>query len=80
VFRAPLASYTVLTLLGSAIWCFALAGVGYGVGTSWERFHEDFRYVDYAVAALIVAGLALLVLRHRSGRLGRRAAARDSSG
>src|SRR5438067_8796196 len=32
VFEMPLAPYTVLTLVGSAIWAFALAGVGYGLG------------------------------------------------
>ena len=51
VFRAPLGRYTVLTLIGSAVWCFALAGVGWAVGSSWERFHHDFRYADYVVVA-----------------------------
>ena len=73
VFRSPLPRYTLLTLLGSAAWCFALAGVGWGVGEGYERFHEDFRYVDYAVIALVVAGLAWLVLRRRSNRLAPRA-------
>ena len=56
VFRMPLAPYTVLTLLGSAIWAFAIAGAGYGLGSSYERFHHDFRYVEFAV----VAGVLLL--------------------
>ena len=66
VFRMRLAPYTILTLLGSAIWCFALAGAGWAVGRSWERFHSDFRFVDYAVALAIVATVALVVLRWRS--------------
>ena len=72
VFRAPLGRYTVLTLIGSAVWCFGLAGVGWAVGASWERFHEDFRFADYAVAAAIVAGVAVIVwkvvARRRKGR------------
>ena len=32
VFRVKLGRYTVLTLAGSALWCFALAGVGLGGG------------------------------------------------
>ena len=56
VFEAPLRRYTVLTLLGSAIWCFALAGVGWALGVNWEDFHHAFRYVDYAIVAPIVAG------------------------
>src|SRR5262245_35347307 len=72
VFRAPLGRFTVLTLIGSAVWCFGLAGVGWAVGASWERFHEDFRFADYAVAAAIVAGVAVIVwkvvARRRKGR------------
>jgi membrane protein DedA with SNARE-associated domain len=74
VFRMRLAAYTILTLLGSAIWCFALAGAGWAVGRSWERFHSDFRFVDYAVALAIVVAVAWVVLRWRSARLARRAA------
>ena len=74
VFRMRLAPYTILTLVGSAIWCFALAGVGWAVGRNWERFHSDFRFVDYAIGLAVVAAAAWLVLRWRSARLARRAA------
>jgi membrane protein DedA with SNARE-associated domain len=79
IFRMPLWRYTVLTLIGSAAWAFALAGAGYGLGNSYERFHRDFRFADYAVAAAIVALAAyLIVRRRRSSRLASRAP--DSSG
>jgi membrane protein DedA with SNARE-associated domain len=79
IFRMPLARYTVLTLIGSAVWAFALAGAGYGLGNSYGRFHSDFRFADYAVAAAIVALVAyLIVRRRRSSRLSSRAP--DSSG
>ncbi len=79
IFRMPLWRYTVLTLIGSAVWAFALAGVGYGLGNSYERFHRDFRFADYAVAAAIAALAAyLIVRRRRSSRLSSRAS--DSSG
>jgi membrane protein DedA with SNARE-associated domain len=75
VFRSRLGPYTVLTLIGSAIWCFALAGVGWALGSQWERFHENFHYVDYAVLAGIAVLLAyVLVRRRRSTRMARRAA------
>ena len=71
VFRAPLGRYTTLTLVGSAVWCFALAGVCWGVGTSWERFHRGFRYADYVVVLLLAAGVAWiawkLIARRRRG-------------
>jgi membrane protein DedA with SNARE-associated domain len=58
VFRAPLGRYSVLTLIGSAIWCFGLAGVGWALGRRWEDFHSAFHYVDYAIVATIAAGAA----------------------
>src|SRR6186997_364092 len=61
VFHAPLRRYTVLTLLGSAIWCFALAAVGWALGSQWEEFHQYFKYVDYLIVAAIAAGVAYLV-------------------
>ena len=78
VFRVPLWRYTVLTLVGSAVWCFALAGVGWGLGRSYERFDHDFRYVEYAIAAAVVALIAYLTLRRRSRLAGGRA--EDSAG
>ena len=61
VFRAPFRRYTVLTLLGSAIWCFGLAGVGWALGSRWEDFHSVFKYVDYLIVAAIAAAIAFLV-------------------
>jgi membrane protein DedA with SNARE-associated domain len=61
VFRAPFRRYTILTLIGSAVWCFGLAGVGWALGSRWEDFHRAFHYVDYAILASIAAGVAFLV-------------------
>ena len=72
--RVPLARYTVLTFVGSAVWCFGLAAIGWALGASWERFHEAFRFADYAVGALVVAIAVWLVLRWRSSKLAGRAA------
>ena len=79
IFRMPFWRYIVFTLIGSAVWAFALAGAGYGLGNSYERFHRDFRFVDYAVAVAILALVAyLIVRRRRSSRLS--SGARDSTG
>jgi membrane protein DedA with SNARE-associated domain len=73
VFGMPFAPYTILTLIGSAIWAFAIAGAGYGLGSSYERFHHDFRYVEYAVAAGVVLLAAYLIYRLRKpGKVTRR--------
>jgi membrane protein DedA with SNARE-associated domain len=71
VFRSPFPRYTLLTLLGSAIWAFALAGAGWGVGTGYQRVHEDFRWVDYAVIAVVCVAAVWLLLRRRSTKLAR---------
>ena len=55
IFEMPLAPYTLFTLIGSALWAFAFAAIGYAVGSNYERFHHFF---DIA----LVAGAALLVL------------------
>jgi membrane protein DedA with SNARE-associated domain len=72
--RMRLDAYTLLTLLGSAIWCFALAGVGWGLGASYKRFHHEFEYVEIAIVVLAVAAVAWLWRRRRSSKLAARAA------
>src|SRR5947209_17679110 len=49
VFEMPLAPYTLYTAVGSAVWAFVIAGVGYALGTSYERFNHGFKYAEYAV-------------------------------
>ncbi|HEX6984364.1 MAG TPA: DedA family protein [Planctomycetaceae bacterium] len=62
VLEAPFVRYTLLTLAGSAIWCFGFAGAGYLAGASWEDLHHAFRYFDYLVAAAIVGVIAWVVV------------------
>lgn len=68
VFASPLVPYTLLTLLGSLLWCFAFAGVGWGVGGRWESFHHNFRYADYVAVALLLALAAAALLHRRHDR------------
>lgn len=68
IFEVRFWRYTWLTLLGSAIWAFALAGVGYGLGSSYEKFHHGFRFADYLVAAALVAAIFYAVMRRRRAR------------
>jgi len=68
IFRMPFVRYVVLTAIGSAAWCFAFAGAGWGLGRSWERFHHDFRFVDYLFVGAVVVVAAWLLLRWRASR------------
>lgn len=63
VFGMRLVPYSLLTLVGSAIWAFAIAGAGYGLGSSYERFNHGFHYVEYAVLAGVLVLAAYLVYR-----------------
>jgi membrane protein DedA with SNARE-associated domain len=78
VMEVPFVRYTLLTLAGSAIWCFAFAGAGFALGSSWEDFHHAFRFVDYLVAVAAVAAVGWLVWRRLRRR--RRPAVEDSTG
>ncbi len=69
VFRAALAPYTLLTFIGSTLWCLGFAAAGYALGTRWEEFHDGFKVVDYAVLAALVGVASWIAWR----RLGRRA-------
>ena len=72
VFETPFARYTLLTAIGSAIWAFAFAGIGWAAGRSYERFHHDFGFVEIAVVAGVLVLIAYLVLRRiRANRLER---------
>jgi membrane protein DedA with SNARE-associated domain len=66
VVRMPIVRFTVLTFLGSAIWCFAIAGAGWALGSSYKHFHHDFAYVEYAVVAAVIVLIVWLILRRRS--------------
>jgi membrane protein DedA with SNARE-associated domain len=77
IFEMPLAPFLALTLVGSTLWSFAFTGIGYALGSSYKRFEHDFRYVEYAIAVGIVAGLAYFVYR-RTARARVAARADDS--
>ena len=71
--RMPLGRFTVFTFLGCIPWCFGLAGIGWALGSSYESFHHDFRFVDIAVGVFVLALVAIWLLRRRrASRLGRR--------
>ncbi len=63
LFEMPLVQFLGLALVGSAVWSFVFVGIGYALGTSYNHFEHDFRYVEYAIVVGIVAGLAYFVYR-----------------
>jgi membrane protein DedA with SNARE-associated domain len=73
VVRMPIVRFTVLTFLGCIPWCFGIAAAGWALGSSYENFHHDFAYVEYAVVAAVILLAIWLILRWRSSKLARRA-------
>ncbi len=68
VARMPFWRFSALTLAGCVPWMLTLTYIGLVVGERWTRWRDSLHYVDYAVAALIVIGVAwLLIRRRRSG-------------
>jgi membrane protein DedA with SNARE-associated domain len=63
--ESPLGPYTVLTLAGSAIWCFGFAAAGWALGSSYDTVHRAFRYVDILVVAAVVVAAAVFLIRLR---------------
>ena len=78
VARMPVGRFTLLTIPGSALWCFAIAGVGLALGTGWERFHHGWRYADYIVLGALLLGALFLAWRVRQRRARRRAVERSA--
>jgi membrane protein DedA with SNARE-associated domain len=77
VAKMPFGRFTLLTVAGCAPWVLGLALAGEAVGSEWTSVRKSFEYVDYAVVALVVVGVAYAVVRWRRGR---RELARDAAG
>lgn len=65
VAKMPFWRFSAFTLLGSIPWVLALAIVGEKVGDNWEQWRHKLGYLDYAVLAAIVIGVAYLIMKRR---------------
>jgi membrane protein DedA with SNARE-associated domain len=68
VARMPFWRFSLLTLAGCIPWVLMLTFIGKQAGDNWENWKNNLHYVDYAVVALIVAGVVYLVVRARRRR------------
>src|SRR5687768_6442369 len=68
VARMPVGKFILFTTAGCVPWVLLLAIIGREVGDRWEEWRDSLHYFDYAVAAIILIGIAyLLIRRRRSG-------------
>src|SRR5271163_2863527 len=74
--RMSMLKFQIYTFLGSWPWCFALAYVGYVLGTRWNSdpvLRSVFHRFDVAIVAVVVAGFVWFIWsrwrqRSRSGK------------
>lgn len=77
VARMPFWRFTIYSLIGALPWVLGLALAGHALGGDWRSVRRGFEYVDYAILALVVAGVLYAVVRRRRGR---RQPATDAAG
>jgi membrane protein DedA with SNARE-associated domain len=65
VARMPFWRFTLLTLAGCIPWVLMLTFIGKQAGDRWVSWKDNLHYVDYAVVAAIVIGIAYLLIRRR---------------
>ncbi len=70
VARMAMWKFTLYTALGCIPFVAVLTWLGVKVGANWQRYEQQFKWLDYAVAAVIVALVVWVVVR----RLRRRTA------
>ncbi len=66
--RMPLGRFTLFTLIGAVPWVLGLAIAGHALGGDWKSARKAFEYIDYAIVALVIAGVFYAVARRRRAR------------
>jgi membrane protein DedA with SNARE-associated domain len=64
VVRVRLLRFTVLSFIGSFIWCGLLAWGGWHFGQHWEQLRAAMRPFDIPILVIIVLGFAWYVVHH----------------
>jgi membrane protein DedA with SNARE-associated domain len=64
VARSRLGPFTVLTFVGSFIWCGALAYGGFVFGSRWEELRAAMRPFDIPIALILGAGFVYYIIHH----------------
>lgn len=59
----PLGRFTLYTVLGCLPWTFALAGIGYALGTQWTKVERYLWPVSILVAALMIGAIGWWIAR-----------------
>jgi len=66
--KAPLASFSTFTFIGSLLWSALLASLGFWLGENWTVIRPYFEQFTYAIAGLIILGLVIYIWYHLKDR------------
>jgi membrane protein DedA with SNARE-associated domain len=67
VSRMKILPFTIYTVLGSYIWCLALAYAGMKLGQDWKNLGPYFHRFDALIAILLIAGAAAVLYNRVKG-------------
>lgn len=64
VARVGLWRFSLYTFVGSLLWCYLLAWIGFRLGERWASIRRAFEGFEILIAAVILAGIVWWVWRH----------------
>jgi membrane protein DedA with SNARE-associated domain len=68
VAEMPFVRFSVYTFLGCLPWTFALAAMGYALGSRWPLVERYFRPISIVVGTMIVVAVAVWLIRRSKQR------------
>ncbi|MEU6078442.1 DedA family protein [Micromonospora sp. NPDC047074] len=69
--RMPLPEFVAFTTLGSGIWNALFVGLGYALGSRWDRIEQYSKWFDYGIIAVFVVMIAWWAIKKTRRRRAR---------
>jgi membrane protein DedA with SNARE-associated domain len=66
VAKMPLKRFTIYTLIGCIPWVFGLTWIGAALGSKWDKAAKAIQPVGWLIAAVLIVGLAVWIVRRYS--------------
>lgn len=64
VWKAPFASFAVLSFIGSWMWSYLLVYIGYELGENWAVLRPIWEKFDVVIVSFIVLAIAAYIFHH----------------
>lgn len=62
--RVNIWKFSVYSFVGSIIWSYFLAWIGFKLGENWDSLKVYFHRFDYLIGGILLLGLILYIYRH----------------